>query len=325
MLYYNIIKLNEMRPLLALIASLLLTAPAAAGAPNVVATILPIQSLVAGVMEGVGEPSLLIGGGQSPHNYSLRPTDAQKLNRADIVFWVGENVETFLHDKMDDLDNDPIVVELLETPGLTLFKTRKGGIWDVGPDDHGSHSGHGHAEERHHHGGEDGHIWLDPVNARAMVSHISNTLSRKDPSNAARYRENAARMNQKLAGLTAEVEAELQAVRERPYIVFHDAFQYFERRFKTNAAGSIALDPSHPPGAKRLYEIRKRIVETSTGCVFREPQFNSKLVTSVTEGTRASVAVLDPIGAALSPGPDAYFGLVRQIAASIRECLLATE
>jgi zinc transport system substrate-binding protein len=285
--------------------------PARATSPTVVVSIKPIHSLVSGVMEGVGVAKLLITGNQSPHNYALKPSDIRSLNEATVVFWIGEELETFLVKPLDSLDSNGPIVDLIDSNDVELLKTREGGVWE------------GHDEEHHnehHHSSIDPHLWLDPQNARAIVKRIVSVLSELDPENKGRYRKNAASIDRKLQGLAAEVRNTLSPVHKAPYIVFHDAFQYFERRFKTNAVGSLTVDPARPPGARRLYEVRKRIVETGTQCVFKEPQVNSILVASVTEGTSAKVATLDPLGAALTPGPDAYFQLMRNIADTIRAC-----
>ena len=166
----------------------------------------------------------------------------------------------------------------------------------------------------------DGHIWLDPENAKVIVPKIADVLSDLDPQNATRYRKNAEQLNQRLHVLLKDMGRDIKPLRKVPYIVFHDAYQYFEHRFKTNSMGAISVDPEHPPGAKRLYEIRKRIVASKVHCVFREPQFEPKLAHSVTEGTSAKIETLDPLGAALSPGPDAYFQLLQGIVSSISRC-----
>ena len=287
----------------------------AAQPPKVVATINPVHSLVAGVMQGIAEPKLLVSGGQSPHSFSLKPSTARLLSSADAIFWVGENIETFLEKSLENLNGDARVIEWIELDGLKLHETRAGGIWEEDSHDHGHGHGHGHG-----HSDADGHIWLDPENAKVIVPKIADVLSDLDPQNAPRYRKNATQLNQRLDVLSKDLARDLRPLRKVPYIVFHDAYQYFEHRFKTNAMGAISVDPEHPPGAKRLYEIRKRIVASKVRCVFREPQFEPKLAHSVTEGTSAKIETLDPLGAALSPGPDAYFQLLQGIVSSISRC-----
>ena len=289
------------------------TTTVAAQPPKVVATINPLHSLVAGVMQDIGTPELLISGGQSPHSFSLKPSSVRLLSNAGAIFWVGENIETFLVKSFDNLDGNARIVEWMELDGLTLLEPREGGIWGEDHHDHGHGHGHGHSEA-------DNHIWLDPKNAKIIVSEAAAVLSDLDPQNGPRYRKNADNLHQKLDSLMQEIDRDLGSLREVPYIVFHDAYQYFENRFKTNAMGSITVKPERPPGAKRLYEIRKRIVASKIRCVFREPQFEPKLARTIIEGTPAKIETLDPLGAALPSGPDAYFQLIREIVSSISRC-----
>ncbi|MBT5813247.1 MAG: zinc ABC transporter solute-binding protein [Opitutales bacterium] len=304
--------MNDLRlttPLFAIF--LLFGCPAIAAGPTVVVSINPIHSLVSGVMEGIGTANLLIKPNQTPHNYALRPSDVRSLNEATVIFWIGEELESFLVKPLETLDGNGRIVDLIDVNDVQLLKTREGGAWE-------SHDEEDHSE--HHHSNFDPHLWLDPQNARTIVQIIASVLSESDPANKDHYQKNAASIDRKLLRLTEEVQSTLGPVQNVPYIVFHDAFQYFEHRFKTNAVGSFTVDPSRLPGARRLYEVRRRIVDTRTRCVFKEPQVNSKLVASVTEGTSARIATLDPLGAALVPGPNAYFQLIRNIADTIRDC-----
>ena len=287
--------------------------PALAKAPKVVATINPLHSLVAGVMEGEGTPELLLKGIQSPHSFSLKPSTMRLLSDADAIFWISPSIESFLEKALDSLDGNARVVTLSETDGLQLYDAREGGIWGEGEDAHGHGHGHGHSDH-------DGHIWLDPVNAQAIVAAVADTLTDLDPKNAARYRQNAINLKQRLKTLRGEIESDLGSVRQVPYIVFHDAYQYFEQRFGTESMGTITVHPESPPGAKRLYEIRKRIIKSKIRCIFREPQFNSKAADRVAEGTSAVVRELDPLGAGLPPGPNTYFQLIRGIGKSVKGC-----
>jgi zinc transport system substrate-binding protein len=300
-------------------------AGAAAEAPRVVVSIKPVHSLVAGVMDGVGSPELLIHGGGSPHTYSLRPSDAQALQEADVVFWIGEELEGFLARPLQTLPRAAAVVALHEADGVRLLAGREGGAWEAHAH-HDSDNAHEHDHEHEHehqhtHEGADMHVWLDPVNAQAMVAAIAKELSAIDPENEERYTSNATFLHQRLGELDTTLQDQLEPVQNDPYIVFHDAYQYFEDRYDLNAVGSITITPEQQPGARRLYEIRARIVETGSACVFSEPQFEPVLVETVIEGTGARSGVLDPLGAELEAGPDAYFDLMDQLAGSLRNCL----
>jgi zinc transport system substrate-binding protein len=335
------------------IAVLMLAASAArAQAVDVVVSIKPVHSLVAAVMEGVGLPALLIEAAGSPHTYSLRPSEARALEGADVVFWVGDGLETFLERPLAALAADARVVELAAAEGIHLLATREGGLWeapghgpaDDGHDDHDDdhdddHQARGHdahaddhaeehaaADEHHHqdghaHGEHDMHLWLDPHNAAAMARLIAASLAEADPGNAATYEANAARLEKGLEALDGELRAKLEPIAERPFIVFHDAYQYFERRYGLNGAGSISVSPEQRPGARRLQEIQARLAEVEAACVFAEPQFEPALVETVVEGTRARTGVLDPLGAELAPGPGQYFELMHGLADALAACL----
>ena len=350
----------------AAVALLIGTGSWAGEAPKVVTSIAPVHSLVAGVMEGVGEPDLLVRGGGSPHSYSLRPSEAQALQQADLVFWIGDDMEVFLRKPLEALAGDAEVVELANAPGIRLLDNREGGAWE-GHDDHGEGEGHddhdhgAHAEAKHEHDdhahddhghddhghddhaheehghddhdhGEHGHddhahgeknlhIWLDPHNAKRIVEAAVAELSKQDPANAARYRSNGEAVLARLDALDEELASTMESIRELPFIVFHDAYHYFEDRYGLNAAGSITVSPDRAPGAKRLSEIREKVADAGAVCVFSEPQFEPALVDTVVEGTPARTGVLDPLGAEIEPGPAAYETLLRNLANDLRTCL----
>ncbi|MBB4285316.1 zinc ABC transporter substrate-binding protein [Roseospira goensis] len=302
---------------------LIVTGGAAAAQPAVVASIPPIHALVAGVMAGVGTPHLVVRGGQSPHSYSLRPSDARAIETADVVVWVGPDLEAFLAGPLDSLATNARVVALAEVDGLTRLPTRGGGVFD-----HADHAAadadhdHGHDHGRDHdHGAMDMHLWLDPVNARAMVGAIAAGLAAADPDHAAAYRANADALRARIDALIAEVEALLAPVASAPFLVFHDAYQYFEHRFGVDAVGTITVSPAAIPGAARIAEIRTAVRDSGAVCVFAEPQFEPRLVRVVTEGTAARTGTLDPLGADLEPGPGLYEALIRGLAESMRSCL----
>jgi len=306
------------------------SAAAAAEAPTVVASIKPVHSLVAAVMEGVGTPHLIVAGGASPHATSLKPSDAVALEGAAVVVWVGEDLEAFLAPALASLAGKARVVELAEAPGLTRLPYREGGPWGAHDHEHEEHAhedheheAHAHEahEDEHHHEGIDMHLWLDPQNARAMVAAIAEALIAADPANAGAYEANRQSLDQQLAGLDAEIARDLAPVKDVPFVVFHDAFQYFDNRFDLATVGSVTVSPEQQPGAQRLREIQEKIAELGARCVFAEPQFEPRLVDVVVEGTNARTGTLDPLGADLADGPELYFELLRRNAASLKACL----
>lgn len=297
---------------------LLLLAPVAGAAdqgPKVIASIKPVHSLVAGVMAGLGTPVLLIKGGASPHDYSLRPSDVQRIQEAQVVFWIGAGLESFLARPLQNAKARQVA--LLEAPGVERLAIRAGGAWEEHEEQHDAHDHH----EDSSHSRIDPHIWLDPRNALALVRQIGAVLGEVDPVHRADYAKNAAALSERLLELDRTLGNQLAPVRNKPYIVFHDAFQYFERRYGLAAVGSITVSPEQRPGARRIRDIRERVVSNQVLCVFSEPQFEPALVQVLIEGTPARSGALDELGAALPEGPEAYFQLLNFLADALRACL----
>ena len=294
---------------------------------NVVSSVKPLHSLVSGVMEGVARPDLIVKGSASPHTYSLRPSQARQLEDADLVFWMGHELESFLEQPLEAIATKAHIVELIDSSKLKKIKMREGGMFDAhAHDDHDEHEGHDDHDEHeghddHGHGEFDVHVWLDPENAKVLVDEIKLALIELDPVNSSKYESNSNKMNMKLDQLIDEVSNKLESDKGKGYVVFHDAYQYFEQRFGMSAVGSITVSPEVVPGANRIRELKNKINELNAHCVFSEPQFEPKLVSTVVEGTQANTGVLDPLGASIKDGPELYFTLIRNMADSLHECL----
>ncbi|MBI4724580.1 MAG: zinc ABC transporter substrate-binding protein [Rhodomicrobium sp.] len=308
------------QPFAALIAGafgfLLVLEGQARAAPRVVATIKPVHSLATAILDGVAEPKLLLKGAASPHSYALKPSDAEALSKADAIILVSGNLEVFLGKAIKTLPAKARVIDLEETPGLNILPVRQDAR--LIQDEEG--------EAREEHGGrndglKDVHFWLDPVNAMAIADRLAAEFSAMDPAHAAQYGANAKKLKAKLAALDEELRAKLAGLTRRPFIVFHDVTQYFEKRYGLNSLGAITLSPERVPGAKRLETVRARIKETQAICVFSEPQFPPKLVQMLTMGTKAKQGVLDEIGTAIPAGAGQYFALMRANAQSLADCL----
>jgi len=307
----------------------------AADAPVVVTSIKPVHSLVSAIMEGVGKPELIVDGAASPHTYSLKPSNARALQDAKVIFWIGPGLEAFLEKPLESLGSDAIVARLDNAPGLVKLPFREGGAFEAHDDgdEHSSASAdehveadhdHAEADHDHDHGDHrafDTHLWLDPMNAKAMATEITTTLVAADPANALTYEANAKALDDKLDALDKEIAATVSPVKDKPFIVFHDAYQYFEHRYHIRVAGSITVSPETIPGAERVSEIHKKVGDLGATCVFAEPQFEPRLIDVVIEGTKAKSGVLDPEAATLPAGPDLYFTLMRDIAESMKNCL----
>jgi zinc transport system substrate-binding protein len=278
-------------------------------APDVMVSIAPVHSLVAAIMEGVGNPELLVPPGASPHSFALRPSDMRGLHAADLVIWIGASLERFLAKPLTTLDETTARMAVAKLPGIELLSTRQGD-WD---DAEQAETAHRHAI--------DPHLWLSPANARVIVTQVAERLVRIDPANAQRYRANANRTLRRLMGLDAGLKRELEPVKNVPYVTFHDAYQYFEEHYGLSPAGSITTSPEITPGARRIVRIRELVETGDVRCVFSEPQFTPALAQTVLEDTRANHGVLDPEGTGIPPGPDAYFMLMERVAESLIDCL----
>ena len=301
--------------------------------PQIVTSIKPVHSLVAGIMQGVGEPLLLVSGGASPHDYSLKTSEARAIDQAQVVFWIGPDLESFLIRPLNNVKDKVRVVALLDAPGMTVLPLREGGTWEPhghehGHDEHGHETPedgddheHEHEHEHVHQADHDPHVWLDPVNAIAMVRRIMTVLGEVDIAHRADYQRNGAALIEHLDHLNQRLAMELAPVRQQPYLVFHDAYQYFEQRYDLDAIGSVTMSAERRPGAKRVADIQARIRDLQVRCVFSEPQFQPALVETIIAGSAARRGVLDPLGAELPPGPDAYFQLLQGLATSLRACL----
>ncbi|MCH8952960.1 MAG: zinc ABC transporter substrate-binding protein [Proteobacteria bacterium] len=294
------------------LALLLALPPRLFAGPEVVASIAPVHSLVARVMQGAGRPHLLLPPGASPHHHALRPSDAAALERAALVFWVGPRLERWLTRSLTTLAAGARVVRLADAPGLTRLALRQGAVF----------AAHEHASEPDHDEAEiDPHLWLDPDNAKLWLDAIAAALAGADPARRALYLANAEAARAELDALAAEIEVRLAPVRGRPFVVLHDSFQYFERRFGIEAAGAVAPGDGRAPGPARIARIRDRIRALGPVCLFREPQLRSALAATVAAGAGARIALLDPLGAGLPPGPDLYPDLLRGLADSLADCL----
>ncbi|CUH67200.1 High-affinity zinc uptake system protein ZnuA precursor [Thalassovita gelatinovora] len=308
---------------------------AMAEVPNVVADIAPVHSLVARVMEGVGTPDLILPPGASPHEYSLRPSEAGALQDADVVVWTGARLAPWMEGAVETLAEDSGVLTLLEADETKLLDSRQNALFEKhshGHDeepgeeehDHEDHAEgeHAHEDEHDHANGKyDAHAWLSSENAATWLNLIAAELSSADPDNAGTYFANAAAGREELKGLKSEVNATLDPVRGGSFIVFHDAFQYFEADFDFPASGAISLSDAQDPSPARIAEIQKRVRDEGIDCVLAEPQFNPDLVATVLDGTEAKTGVIDPLGIDLEPGSALYPQLIRNIAATLADCL----
>jgi len=276
-------------------------------APNVVASIRPVEVIAAAVMSGVGKPQLLLGNAASLHAHAMKPSEARFLTQADVVFWTGPSLEAFLAKPLAALAGKSRVVALMDASGVESLPMRAGGLWDDVESPATSLP--------------DGHIWLDPRNAIAMANAMAETLAVVDPVNAERYWANTETFSRDAMALDRALHMRLAPVREKPFLVFHDAFQYFEARYRLAAIGSIGVTPEQSPGARRLSAIQQRVREGGAVCIFSEPQFEPKVVQMLLEGTGARPGMLDAEGVSLGTGAGSYATLMNRLADELVRCL----
>ena len=318
-------------PFILSILSLFIIFSPAKAAIKVVASIKPIHSLASYLMDGVGKPDLIVDGYASPHGFAMKPSHAKMLQNADLIFWIGEDLESFLEKPLNSIAKKAEKIELMEIKGLNKLEFRERNIFE-GHDDHGhdehkkedEHKEHGHKEDKHDdhhehaHGEHDPHIWLDPMNAKVILKEMAEHLIENDQKNASTYKANLKKALKDLDKLTKKVKSELN--KDFKSIVFHDAYQYFEKRFDVNVLGAFTVNTDVLPGAEQLSEIREIIEHDKVSCVFSEPQFNPDIINAVAKDMNIKTGVLDPLGATLTPGKTLYFDLISNMSKSFKSC-----
>ena len=317
---------------------------------KVVTTIKPLHSLITNVMDGVGVPALIIEGSNSPHSFVLKPSHAKLIEQADIIFWIGEDIETFMEKPLDSIAKNAKKISFMELDSISKLKFREENIFE-----HEDHDGHGHGEDKdhdehkhdedkdhdehkhdedkdhdehkhdedkghegHHHGEFDAHIWLDPANAKEMLHEIAHELSDLDPDNASKYNKNADEAILAIDKLINDINAIIK--KDAKFIVFHDAYQYFEKRFGISTAGALTLNTDVLPGAKQISEIQAVIEEKGIKCIFSEPQFNPKIIDTIAEDTGIKTGILDPLGSTYDANKEQYFKLIKDLGNNLQDC-----
>ena len=317
---------------------------------KVVTSIKPIHSLASYVMDGVGKPDVIVDGYNSPHGFSLKPSHAKMLENADLVIWIGEDLETFLEKPLNTIAKKAKNIEVMDLKGIKKLEFREKNIFE-GHDDHGhdehkehghdehkdehkehghdehkdEHKEHGHdehkekdAHEGHHHGEHDPHVWLDPMNAKVIIKEITKQLVQLDSKNSAAYKANSKKALADIDMLTKAIKKDLN--KDLRFVVFHDAYQYFENRFNIKVLGALTVNTDVMPGAEQLSEIREVIEHEKVNCIFSEPQFNPSIIKSIAKDTKVKTGILDPLGAKLDKGKNLYFDLLNDMASSFKGC-----
>ena len=331
MLHYNNLMLNKISKLAITIFLIFGLKSSVNADVNVVTSIKPIHSLASYVMDGVGKPDVIVDGYNSPHGFSLKPSHAKMIEKADLIIWVGEDLEAFLEKPLNTIAKKAVNVEIMDLSGVKKLKFREKNIFE-GHDDHGhghkekKHDDHGHKKakhddhghEGHAHGEHDPHVWLDPMNAKVIVKEIEKQLVKLDPDNSSKYKANSKKAQSELDNLTKNIKRDIKE--NLRFVVFHDAYQYFENRFGINVLGALTVNPDVLPGAEQLSEIREVIEHEKVNCLFSEPQFNPAIIKSIAKDTKIKTGVLDPLGATLDKGKGMYSELLQSMYASFKGC-----
>ncbi|MDB2700041.1 zinc ABC transporter substrate-binding protein [Alphaproteobacteria bacterium] len=320
---------------------------------GVISTIQPINSLVSAVIGNTGKSITIIPSEQSPHDFKLKPSDVKVLQNGNIIFYVSNHLESSITKVFKNLPKNIKLINLMEESGVNHLAIRDNDAWERhdhhGHDDHDDHDKHGKKHDDHddhekhgkkhddhddhekhgkkhddhddHEKEDDVHVWLSPDNAIKIVKKVNKVLSLYFPENSKIYNDNTTKFIDKIRNLKMELVKELSPIKNKPYIVFHDAYQYFEKTFELNAVGSVALEGDIASSPKQISFIKDKIVKSKALCVFQEPQFDSKLVKIVVEGTDAKIGTLDPLGVNISKNKDFYLQLITNMAKSLKECL----
>ena len=314
LLYYNIFMTNRIQTyLLTLFILVFLLISSANAEVKVVTSIKPIHSLVSYIMDGVGKPDVIVDGYNSPHGFSLKPSHAKMLENADLVIWVGEDLEAFLEKPLQTIVKKAKNIELMDLKGIKKLEFREKNIFEE-HDDHKEKDGH----EGHGHGEHDPHVWLDPINAKVIIKEITNQLVQLDSKNSSIYKSNSKKALTDIDKLVKDIKKELN--KDLRFVVFHDAYQYFENRFDIQVLGALTVNTDVMPGAEQLSEIREVIEHEKVNCLFSEPQFNPAIIKSIAKDTKIKTGILDPLGAKLDKGKNLYFDLLNDMASSFKGC-----
>ena len=314
LLYYNIIMTNKIQTYLLTFFFLVFSLISSANAEvKVVTSIKPIHSLVSYIMDGVGKPDVIVDGYNSPHSFSLKPSHAKMLENADLVIWVGEDLEAFLEKPLQTIAKKAKNIELMDLKGIKKLEFREKNIFEE-HDDHKEKDGH----EGHAHGKYDPHVWLDPINAKVIIKEITNQLVQLDSKNSSIYKSNSKKALIDLDKLVKDIKKELN--KDLRFVVFHDAYQYFENRFDIQVLGALTVNTDVMPGAEQLSKIREVIEHEKVNCLFSEPQFNPAIIKSIAKDTKIKTGILDPLGAKLDKGKNLYFDLLKNMSSSFKGC-----
>lgn len=280
---------------------------------QVLTSIKPLQLIAAAVQDGVGTPQVLLPPGASPHNFALRPSDVRRVQDADLLYWIGPDMESFLPRVLASRQAPAVAVQGL--PGLSLRHFGE----EQGSEDGHEHEDHDEHDHAHQPGSLDAHLWLLPTNARVIAAKMAADLAAADPANAARYQANLQAFGQRLDALDAQLKTRLAPLAGKPFFVFHEAFDYFEAAYGLRHAGVFSVATEVQPGARHVAAMRERLQAAGPSCVFSEPPLRPRLAETLSVGLPVQLAELDGLGAQAQ----SYEQLLDNLAGQLAGCLEA--
>ena len=260
---------------------------------NIVVTIPPLAGMIAPLLEPQDKIEVLLQQGASPHGFTLRPSHLKSLKNADILMMVGSPVDAWVHKSAGRMNDK--TVNMAKLSAVQTLPIRKGGLWEKKLPKASAHdqnlSGHNHAPMMY-----DGHLWMSIHNAKLMIESFSKKLTTLRPEKAQSIQQKTKDWLAQISQAENSVKQQLQSNQDTPFMVLHDAFQYFENHFGLNGVGSIRLNPELQPSVKRLLSLRKTMKSENVQCVFKEPQFPDKQILKLADNTPVSIGELDPMG-----------------------------
>jgi zinc transport system substrate-binding protein len=279
---------------------------------RVLTSIKPLQQIAAAVQDGVGSPDVLLPPGASPHHYALRPSDVRRVGDADLLYWIGPDMENFLPRVLASRSKATVAVQSLAGMKLRHF----------GEDSH-SHEEEDHDDHDHDHrpGSLDAHLWLSSANARVIAAKMAADLAQVDPVNAARYQSNLKAFDERLDALDGRIKARVAGIADKPYFVFHEAFDYFEAEYGLKHTGVFSVASEVQPGAQHVAAMRKRLQEVGKTCVFSEPPLRPRLAETLTAGLPVRLAELDALGGTDPVDGKGYERLLEKLGGELAGCL----
>ncbi|WP_394662234.1 zinc ABC transporter substrate-binding protein ZnuA [uncultured Pantoea sp.] len=313
---------NKQRLFFNLSATAILAALALPAHSAVVTSIKPLGFIAAAISEGITPVEVLLPDGASEHDYALRPSDVKRIKNADLVIWVGPEMEAFLTKPAAALPASrnleiaalPAVKSQLIRGGEDEDEDEEGHASDKSEDQDSSHT-------HHHHGEYNMHLWMSPKIAQESAVAIHGKLLELMPESKAKLDANLQQFEAALAETDKHIGAQLAPVRNKGYFVFHDAYSYFEKHYGLSPAGHFTVNPEIQPGAQRLHQIRTQLVEQKAVCVFAEPQFRPAVIDAVSRGTSVRKGTLDPLGMGISLTKDSYVKFLSQLSSQYASCL----